>query len=233
MSETSKEYYAAGVVWDFDGTLLDSFGLQESVLTEVLQRRGMPVPPHEVFVSNYHGRLIDSIQGICGAEGDLLQEIYEDFIQSEEHHYEHPDDLFFADALDLLKRCHKAGLKQIIVSNRPHHSDGRVGSPRNLARRQPLAGLIDAVVCGDDNAFHKPDARMLDAAEHELGLSRGDLLVVGDQFVDAEMAHNLGVRAVLVSRNGADIPHLDRLADGWQDKVAIVGDLHQVSITRT
>jgi HAD superfamily hydrolase (TIGR01549 family) len=231
MSEV--HHNVAGIVWDFDGTLLDSFKLQESVLTEVLERRSMPVPAHELFVHNYHGRLIDSIQGICGVEGDLLQEIYEDFIQSEERHYENPDDLFFPDALDLLKRSHAAGLKQIIVSNRPHHSDSRLGSPRNLAKREPLADLVDIVVCGDDNAFHKPDARMLDVAEHELGLSRKDLLVVGDQFVDAEMAHNLGTQAVLVSRDGENIPHLDRLTDGWQSTVQIVSSLAQVFVTKS
>lgn len=231
MSEV--QYNAAGIVWDFDGTLLDSFKLQESVLTEVLQRRGMAIPAHEVFVHNYHGRLIDSVQGICGVEGDLLQEIYEDFIQSEERHYEHLDDLFFADALDLLRRSHVAGLKQIIISNRPHHSDNRLGSPRNLAKREPLVGLVDIVVCGDDNAFHKPDARMLDMAEHELGLGRKDMLVVGDQFVDAEMAHNLGTQAVLVSRDGESIPYLDRLADGWQTKVQIVNSLAKVSVAKS
>jgi len=219
-------------VWDFDGTLLDSAKLQESVLTEVLERRGMPVPPHEVFALNYHGRLIDSIQAICGAEGDMLQEIYEDFIQSEEHHYQRPDDLYFPDALNLLRRNHAAGLKQIIVSNRPHHSDGRLGSPRNLAKRRPLATLIDATVCGDDNAFHKPDARMLDAAERQCGLRRVEVIVIGDQFVDAELAHNLGVQAILVARAGKQIPHLEKLPDGWEASVQIVSTLNEVAFTK-
>jgi phosphoglycolate phosphatase len=219
-----------GIVWDFDGTLLDSFKLQESVLSDVLRRRNMPIPEHEVFVHNYHGRLIDSIQGICGAEGDTLQSIYEDFIQSEEQFYKNPDALFFTDALVLMKRCLENGFKQIIVSNRPHHSDARLGSPRNLAKRPPLAGLIDAVVCGDDNDFHKPDARMLDVAEAQLGLERSALLVIGDQFVDAALAHNLGVSAILVSRDGGTIPHLEKLPDGWQSKVRIIQSLEAAPV---
>jgi phosphoglycolate phosphatase-like HAD superfamily hydrolase len=131
-----------------------------------------------------------------------------------------------------MKRCREAGLKQIIVSNRPHHNDSRLGSPRNLAKRPPLADFIDAVVCGDDNEFHKPDARMLDAAERGLGLSRDSQRVIGDQNVDAEMAHNLGVNAILVSRNG-DIPHLEKLPEGWQSKVQIVKSLDGISDTMT
>jgi phosphoglycolate phosphatase-like HAD superfamily hydrolase len=224
------ELSAKGVVWDLDGTLLNSFRLHEDVLTDVLVRRTMVVPPHEVFVKNYHGRLRDSIQAISGTDGSLLEELYEDFIQSEEHHYKDPTTLYFPDALDLLQRSHSAGLRQIIISNRPHYSDSRLGSPRNLAKKSPLAGLVELVVCGDDSELHKPDAHVLDAAERSLGLKRSELVVVGDQFVDAEFAHNLGVPAVLVARDGADIPHLDTLHDGWQEHVTIVGDLREVSI---
>lgn len=224
------ELAAKGVVWDLDGTLLDSYGLQVNGLTEILKRRGMTVPSPEVFLHNYHGRLKDSLGAIAGVDGPLLDEIYEEFIRNEEHRYEKPDDLYFADAIDLLRRTHVIGLKQILVSNRPHFSDERLGSPRNLAKKPPLAGLIDVVVCGGDTEFHKPDARMLDVAERELGLNRKELVVLGDQFVDAELAHNLGVRGVLVARSGNDIPHLERLPDGWEDRITIVKNLGEVSI---
>jgi HAD superfamily hydrolase (TIGR01549 family) len=197
-----------------------------------MHRRGMQIPPHEVFVHNYHGLLRDSIKGICGVDGPLLEEIFEEFIHTEEHYYTAgTNDMYYADALDLLRRNHAAGLRQIIVSNRVHHHDDRLGSPRNLAQKPPLAGLIELVVCGDDNEFHKPDARMLDAAERALGLERDKLLVIGDQFVDAELAHNLKAQAVLVSRTAQDIPHLDKLTDGWQHHVTIVKSLSEVSIT--
>jgi FMN phosphatase YigB (HAD superfamily) len=118
-----------------------------------------------------------------------------------------------------------------MVTNRFHHSDTRLGSPRNLAKQPPLAGLIDAVVCGDDNdEFHKPDARVLDAAERDLGFARNQLIVIGDQFVDADLAHNLDVHAVIVTRNGDSVPHLDKLRDGWESRVTLVKDLGQISI---
>lgn len=222
---------AQAVVWDFDETILNSFKMTIETLTNVMKRRSIPVPPHEVFVHNYHGLLRDTIKGICGVDEAVCNEIFEEFIKTEEYYYtEHTDDMYYRDALDLLQRNHEAGLKQLIVSNRVHHHDGRLGSPRTLMQKPPLAGKIEFVVCGDDNEFHKPDARMLDEAERALGLTRDQLLVVGDQFVDAELAHNLGVQAMLVSRSGEAIPHLDRLKDGWQDHVTIVKDLSEVSV---
>jgi phosphoglycolate phosphatase-like HAD superfamily hydrolase len=233
MGQTRETQFSAqGIIWDLDGTLLSGFKLYVAGLTAILQRRGIALPKPEAFVQNYHGPMRDTIYRLTGLEEETLDAVYHEFIQKEEYYYEHPEVLYFADGVRLLQRCHKAGLKQIIVSNRTHYSDERLGSPRNLAKKPPLAGMIDAVVCGDDNDFHKPDARMLDTAERTLGLSRDSFLVIGDQYVDAELAHNVGVPAVLVKREPGDIPHLDRLPDGWQNRVSIVSSLDEVSIQR-
>jgi phosphoglycolate phosphatase-like HAD superfamily hydrolase len=229
----SVELSVKGVVWDLDGTLLDSFGLFESTLTEVLSRRGLDVPSHDVLLDNYHGRLRDAIRSTCGLGEALLDTVCVDFMQTEEEHYQQPEGLYFPDAIDLLQRNRAAGLRQIVVSNRSHGSEDRLGSPRNLAKRKPLAGLIDLVVCGDDNDFCKPDARMLNEAECTLKLEGSTLVVVGDQFVDAQLAYNLGCPAVLVSRSGEPVPHLDKLHDGWRSDVSIVKTLLAVSLTPT
>jgi phosphoglycolate phosphatase-like HAD superfamily hydrolase len=55
------------------------------------------------------------------------------------------------------------------------------------------------------------------------------MLVVGDQFVDAELASNLGCKAILVARAEA-MAHLDRL-NNWKEYVHIVPELWSVSIT--
>ena len=56
-----------------------------------------------------------------------------------------------------------------------------------------------------------------------------NVLVIGDQFVDAEFARNLKGRAVLICRDGEPV-HLDRLSDGWEDHVDIVKSLDEVTI---
>lgn len=227
-----QKFSAKGIVWDFDGTLLDSFMAKVTVLTEVCVRRGIAVPSEEKFLLYHYGHLRNTIQDLTGIDGDLLEEVYEDFIRTEERHYDEPTPMYFQDAVDLVRRAHFAGLKQIIVSNRPHFSDTRLGSPRNLAKRAPLAGMIDAVVCGDDNPFHKPDPRMLNAVERELGLKRTDLLVVGDQYVDAELAYNLGSQVVLVARDGKEIPHMDKLPEAWRKQVNVVSSLKDVAVAK-
>jgi phosphoglycolate phosphatase-like HAD superfamily hydrolase len=225
------EFNAACAVWDFDGTIIDSFKIFEESLPEVLQRWGKQMPSRDLLLNNYHGRFKDAIHTLFGFEGDELDRFCMDFVETEEHLYQNPEGLYYEDAVDLLQRNHEAGIRQIIVTNRFHHRDTRLGSPRNLAKRSPLAGLIDAVVCGDDNSdFHKPDARMLDKVERDLGINRSELIVIGDQFVDADLAHNLSAHAIIVTRNGDSVPHLDKLRDGWENQVTLIKDLGQISI---
>lgn len=225
------EFSAACAAWDFDGTIINSFKIFEETLPEVLRRWGLTMPPRELLLNNYHGRFKDAIHTLFGLEGEALDRFCTDFMQTEEHLYQSPEGLYYADAIDLLRRNHEAGVRQIIVTNRFHHSDSRLGSPRNLAQQPPLAGLIDAAICGDDNSeYHKPDARVLDAIDQTLGLDKSRHIVIGDQFVDADLAHNLDVAAIIVTRHGDSVPHLDKLRDGWENRVSLVKDLGQISI---
>ena len=226
-----QQFSANGVIWDLDGTLLNSLKIHEGVLSEIFQRHGIAIPNHEAFLRNSHAPLHESIRGLTGLDGEIVDVIHHEFIQGEEHHYVHPEMLYYPDAIKLLQQCHATGLRQVIITSRLHYDDDRLGSPRNLARNPPLAGLIDAVVCGDDNEFHKPDARILDAVEHKLGLTRATLIVVGDQHVDAALAQNLGAQAILVERNNEPIPHLDRLSEVWRQRsLTVVPDLDRISI---
>ncbi len=226
-------FAVSGLIWDLDGTLMDSVQLKEVVLNGVLNRRGLPTPTHQQYLNTSGGRMLETIQNLTGLTGSLLQDVYDEFIGSEEHYYEQPESLFFTDALLLMRRARRAGLTQILISNRPHYNDARLGSPRNLANRLPLAGYMDAVVCGDDHDYYKPDPRVLERVEAGLGLVRSELLVVGDQHVDIALACNLGAQAVVVSRNGETLDHLDELPAGWESTVQIVTSFKDVVLEKS
>jgi HAD superfamily hydrolase (TIGR01662 family) len=127
----------------------------------------------------------------------------------------------------LVQRAHKVGLQQIIVSNQAHIDRG-VASPRHLVENSELAGKIEYIVCGDEVEYRKPDARAMDKALRDLDLDLGTCLVIGDQFVDAQLAHNLGIDAILVDRGGEGIAHLNTLHD--DAKYIIVRSLNDVVV---
>jgi phosphoglycolate phosphatase-like HAD superfamily hydrolase len=54
------------------------------------------------------------------------------------------------------------------------------------------------------------------------------MVVIGDQYIDAEFAHNIGAQAILVAR-AERIAHLERLGQ-WQSQINIVPALDMVQV---
>lgn len=219
-----------GIVWDLDGTILDSMKLQFEILQTVLQARQLTMPSREVMAKNFHGKLDDTFRAIMpDFDESLLNTVLAEFLQLQNPYYDDLGPHLHADAVSLFQRAHAKGVVQVVVSNRSHQDRGQA-SPRSIMSRPPFNGLVQYVVSGDDNPYHKPDRRVMDAVLRATRLGPAEFTVVGDQFVDAELARNLGAQAVLVNRDMADIPHLERLGDGWQDYVDIVPTLNEVAV---
>lgn len=214
------------VIWDLDGTILDSIGISYGVWKEVMPQHGRPVPTMEEILRSYHGTLQDCIKELVpDATHEELEALHRDFLTVDNEFIQDADHHFFEDAVRLAEKVHNAGLRQILVSNRAHGIDRKFASPRNIVLGSRLAKYIDVVVCGDEVEFRKPDARAVDSVLNE----GAEVLVIGDQFVDAEFARNLGGRAILVCRDSEPL-HLDRLSDGWEDHVDIVTSLDEVEL---
>jgi phosphoglycolate phosphatase-like HAD superfamily hydrolase len=170
------------LIWDFDGTLIDSFEIYVGVLSEATARSAVKMPERSVLVINFHGSLEDSIKMALQLQDDaVFDTIITDFLEIQKTYYEHPNNHLFADGLALVERAHKAGLQQIIVSNRAHIDRG-VASPRHLVENSELAGKTEYIVCGDEVEYRKPDARAMDKALRDLGLDLTRCLVIGDRL---------------------------------------------------
>lgn len=219
------------VVWDLDGTLLDSFSIYRDCLNEVLRKFGRPEVHERILRNNHHGFIEASIANVLQEANQEftdreLSEIISNFYVLDNAYIENVDNHLFEDAVSLAERAHKAGKRQIVATNRPHGIDRGNGSPRNLIANSRLRNFVSGVLCGDDSDLGKPHRKFLEArfALAELG----KIIVIGDQFVDAEFARNIGCAAILVTR-ADEIAHLDRLHN-WEEYVQIVPSLSNVII---
>jgi len=220
------------VIWDLDGTILDSLGVLEGGLQEVSPRYDITPPSHDVLVANFHGSLESTINNVLGGavKPSLLQAIVDDFLIVQDTYYGVIEEHLYPDAVDLMKRLHDAGKRQILVTNRGH--EGRLrASPRSIVAHSELRDYVDVIVCADDSKHRKPKRIVLDKLITE-GLDLEKTIVVGDQFVDAEFAHNLESKGILVARNNTQIPYLERLPNGWESRVAIVTSLTNVQVAQ-
>ena len=221
------------VIWDLDGTLLDSFGIYRDCLNEVLHALDRSKIPETVFRKNHHGFIEDSIADVIREGGQAvtnteLAEIIRQFYILDNAYIKDVDHHLFEDAVDLAERAHKAGKRQIVVTNRPHGTDRGNGSPRSLVANSRLHNYMDGVLCGDDSDYRKPHRQFLEARFGEDLAELGDTLVIGDQFVDAEFARNIGCKAILVTRF-EKIVHLEKLGK-WEDYTHIVPSLRDVQV---
>ncbi len=213
------------VIWDLDGTILDSLEISIEVWQKVLPMHRLPRPTSQDVMHNYHGTLEDTARALAGdiPESELAS-ILADFMLLDDEYIQDVDHYIFPDALALAQRLHNAGKRQVVLTNRAHGQDRKNASPRNIIENSKLGPYIDQIVCGDEVVERKPSPQALTGI-----ISEADqLLIIGDQYVDALFAHNLESNAYLVQRSDETILHLDRLPDGWESHVKIVRSLADI-----
>ncbi len=212
------------VLWDLDGTIINSFSVFYGVLSEISPNHGLLLPPQDEAAKHFHGSLSDSINGIYGGlDQDLLATVFDDFLEKQDGHYLEVEQHIFDDALMLAERMAGQGLHQVIVTNR-EHAGRKNASPRSIVERSSLGLYVQDVVSGDDSEFRKPEPMTVERIMRAGKLKPETTLVIGDQFIDAEFARNLGASAVIVCRNG-EPPHMDRLGADYGTFVTLVPDL--------
>ncbi len=219
-----------GVVWDLDGTLLDSFGIFEQIIGEVIEESGHSMPTNEYMLHNYHGSLEDTVQRILGIKSsEELDTIISSFLKKQEHYY--AGDLnthLFKDATNLAKQIASQEIPQLLVTNRYHEGRG-TASPRFIIAATVLADCIKEIYPGDQVEYRKPDKRSVGDWLERTHIIPREVIVIGDQFVDAQLALNLGCRAILINRNG-EIPHLDNLSENNHEDIITVDSLDNVQL---
>lgn len=217
------------IIWDLDGTLLDSFGIFVTAMEEILPHHGIDFPGEDIIAANYHGSLQDAVRGSVQRELTAEEEnaIIVEFLSLQDSQYEIIEGHLFKDAEALVARAHAAGIRQVLVTNRDHEGRNNA-SPRSIVAHSELKKYIDLVICGDDSEHRKPKPAVL--GDFAAGLVPEETLVIGDQYVDAEFAYNLGSAAILVTRNGQQPHHLDKLKHDWQSHVTLVQTLDDVAV---
>ncbi len=216
------------VIWDLDGTLLNSFDLFVEITTAIFKRDGVSVPEHYEFLKHFHGTLEDTFRALAPSLDEVgLKKLTATFLIEQNDHYATVEHHLYKDAVSLGRRLKAKGVRQLIVTNRAHTGRGNA-SPIHIVQNSSLIDFIDHVVTGDDGVHRKPKPAVIDQFLRDGVVEPGSTTVIGDQFVDAEFAHNLQAQAILVDRTRTGITHLERLGNGLAGRVAIVDSLNEV-----
>lgn len=204
------------LVFDWDGTLMDSLGSIVACTRATLEELGLP-SLEEHAIRQAIGLGIDDMVELLAPGGDAEQaaavkRCYRDLWLST--YREHP--VLFADAERLLADLEAAGYLLAVATGK-----GRRGLDRDLAATG-LGPRFHATRTVDESPS-KPHPGMLLSLLDELGVPAERALMIGDSAWDLQMAANAGVPAVGIATGG--YRHGELMAHGAAGCVACLEEL--------
>ncbi len=179
------------LVFDWDGTLMDSAGAIVASIQASCRDLGLPVPDRE-RASHVIG--LGLKDALSYAVPELPPSDYGKLAERYRHHYlaRDPDIELFPGMREML-----AGLKQQGYLLAVATGKSRVGLDRVLEATQ-LKQYFDSSRCADET-HSKPNPAMLQELMQELLTEPEATLMIGDTAHDLQMALNAGVPALAVS----------------------------------
>jgi HAD superfamily hydrolase (TIGR01509 family) len=166
----------AGVLFDLDGVLVDSFGAWHAVLDQALAERGRPPITLEEMRRGWgQGIQVDADKYFAGETIPSLSATYDRLFRA------HLDRVvLMPDAMATAAALAGRGIRLALVTN----------TPRDIALRiLDLTGLaphFTAVAAGDEVERPKPAPELLRLAAQRLALGLERCVFVGDTAVDLE-----------------------------------------------
>ncbi len=184
------------VLFDIDGTLLDSNDAHAHAWLDALRGHGKSVPFDLVRSKIGKGgdKLVRELAGVDpeSTEGRSIIERRTALLKA---HYV-PDLGPLPGARALVDRLRSRGLVCAAVTS------ANADELADLLRAAAVADLMDVLVTSDDVDRSKPDPDLVDAALRKIAVPPSEVVLVGDTPYDIEAANRAGVAAIALRSGG-------------------------------
>jgi HAD superfamily hydrolase (TIGR01509 family) len=216
-----------GVIFDLDGTLVDTNWFHVEAWRRAFAAIGCDVPAEKIAARVGMGgdQLIPAVIGNVAAarDGNKLRSLYkEEFsaIAKRERFGVIPDSVM------LLTELKRRGLKTALATSSPKDLLDLILCSAGL----DFTKLVDETATADDAKASKPAPDVVLAAVKKLGLPPDECAMVGDTPFDVEACHHAGVRCCAVASGGCHTAEQLRAAGAtavWNDPADLVLHLDQ------
>lgn len=207
-----------GLIFDFDGTLIDSY----EAITESLNRvrASFSMPPYEVVeVKTMVGHGLELlIEKAIGPQ--RIEEGVRLFRQSYAAICEKKTSIL-PQVKETVEELDRRGYRMGIATNKPSYF------ARDILKTLEMEHLFAEVLGPNDVERPKPDPEMLEIIMMRIGLAPDEVVYVGDMLLDIEVARRAGVAVYAIPTGSATREALldgrpDRLLHRFSDLLAIL-----------
>jgi len=215
------------IVFDLDGTLIDTAPDLVDSLNAVFARRGYPAVPFDAARTMIGGGPRVMIKHAVEAQKreyspDVLDDLYRDFVA---HYAEHIAERSrpFPCLIDALDALAKEGHRFAVCTNKLERLSVMLLKELGLAHR------FEAI-CGQDTfGMQKPDPEMLRRTIAAAGGSAQHAIMIGDSLTDIRTARGAGVPVIAVDFGYTDRPVTefdpDRIISRFDQLPAAIAEL--------
>jgi HAD superfamily hydrolase (TIGR01509 family) len=191
----TRRFRPRAVVFDLDGTLIDSLTLVLQAIAHALEPFA-PRPTMDIFAhlggppERFLRTLLTDLSHVPAAMERM------DAYHRSNMHLIQP----FVGAVQLLENLRREGVQLAVWTGRDR------ASTDVLLRAHRLAEYFGVVVCGDDLPTHKPDPAGMREILRRLGIGPEEALFVGDADVDVLGGVACGVNTLLIRHARPIVP---------------------------
>ena len=187
----------SGVMFDWDGVLLDSLGASFNVYNKIFAKLGVRQLTKDEFLESQSPNWYDFYRKI-GLPERHWREADADWLRLYES--EKPD--LHKDALSCLTTLKDHGFTLALVSN---GSKARIGEE---LERLKVRSFFNSVEYGATEEHLKPSPYMLEKTLAKLGMGPQETVYVGDSPADIQAAKNAGVTSIALARGPIEVDRL-------------------------
>ncbi len=190
MSKLRNKY--SFIIFDWDGTLMDSTGRIVSAMQATAREKQLPIPSVEA-VKSIIGLSMSAVmdQMFPSADSQMRDELMEIYRYQYVEGDNTPSPLFEG-TIPLLEWLKKEGIPIAVATGKARHGLERV------LKESGLTDFFDLTICADE-AASKPHPEMVEYLLDKASKPLHDTLLLGDSIHDLKMANNAGIDSVAVT----------------------------------
>jgi phosphoglycolate phosphatase len=201
---TGRTSWPRAIIWDLDGTLIDSAPDLATALNTVLNQQGhnsLTIPQVRMMVGGGVAKLIE--RAFRGSRMELNAEGAEALAPGFMEIYSNcatDKTVLLPAAGRVLNYFYNAGIQQGLCTNKPE------AVTIKILHALDIHGFFSSVIGGDSTAQKKPHPLPLQTVMEQLGVTPHECIMVGDSDADVGAAHAAGIPIAVVPDGYISVP---------------------------